>query len=243
MPRHHAHASPSLSPRQEFLAGMRDQLPILIGVAPFGMIFGALAIGSGLNALQAQAFSLFIFAGSAQFIALGLLSGGAPTLIVILTILVVNLRHLLYSASLAPRLAHLPLPWRAGLAWLLTDEAFALTSVRYRRPDLSCAHWYMLGCGLALWASWQVSTALGLALGAYIPQSLQLDFALPLTFLGLLTLLINTLPSLAAALLAGLLALALAGLPYRLHLLLGAMGGIGCGLLVERIQSGRGIKP
>jgi hypothetical protein len=99
---------------------------------------------------------------------------------------VVNLRHALYSASLAPFLSHLPLRWRLTLAYLLTDEAFAVSAPRYRQPDTTHAHGYALGAGLALWVEWQLSTAFGIVFGARIPPTLSLEFALPLTFLAML---------------------------------------------------------
>ncbi|MGD8759262.1 MAG: AzlC family ABC transporter permease [Anaerolineales bacterium] len=224
----------SQSPSAEFLAGARDQIPILLGVAPFGLIFGALALISGIPPLEAQGFSLFVFAGSAQFIAAGLIAEAASPLLVMFTILVVNLRHMLYSASMAPHLRPLPARWKIALSWLLTDEAFAVTSVRYRKSDREHAHWYFLGTGLTLWIVWQVSTALGIALSASVPESWSLDFALPLTFMALLTPFLADRPSWGAALCAGLLSLALVGLPYRLNLLIGASAGVAVGLLLER---------
>jgi 4-azaleucine resistance transporter AzlC len=228
------------TPQREFLAGMRDILPILLGVAPFGMIFGALSLTSGIPPLEAQAFSLFVFGGSAQFIAAGLIADGVPPLIIVFTILIVNLRHALYSASMAPHTQHLPIRWKVSLAWLLTDEAFAVTSIRYRRTNLTHAHWYALGTGLTLWATWQSSTAIGILLGARIPQSLSLDFFLPLTFLALLTPTLTDRPTWAAALSAGFAAVVLFSLPFKLGLLLAVALGIGIGLAVEMLRPARG---
>jgi 4-azaleucine resistance transporter AzlC len=218
---------------REFLTGARDQLPLLIGVAPFGMIFGALALTAGIPPLEAQGLSLFVFAGSAQFIAAGLIADGVPPVIIILTIMVVNLRHLLYSATFSSYFQHLPARWKAALAWLLTDEAFVVASIRYQRSDTVLAHWYTLGTGLALWVAWQLSTAIGIFLGAYIPANWSLDFALPLTFIALITPTLSDRPAWGAALAAGILAVVLAGLPYKLGLLLAASLGIGVGLMLE----------
>lgn len=207
---------------------------MLLGVVPFGLIFGALALSVGLTPLAAQGFSLFIFAGSAQFVAAGLVGDLTPPLVVVATILVVNLRHALYSASLASHLANLPTRWKLALAWLLTDEAFAVASGRYRRGALQYAHWYTLGTGMTLWAAWQVSTAVGIALGARIPEGFALDFAAPLTFLALLIPTLKTRANLAAAASAGILAVVLHGLPFRLGLLIGALIGVPIGMLVGR---------
>jgi len=219
--------------RRELLTGIRDQLPLLLGVVPFGLIFGALAISVGLSPLAAQGFSLFVFAGSAQFIAVSLIGESASALVVIVTIVLVNLRHALYSASLAPSLAHLPRAWKLALGWLLTDEAFAMASRRVRGGKLGNAHWYTLGTGLALWAAWQISTAAGIALGAGLPPSLSLDFALPLTFLALVAPTLVDRPTLVSAMSAGVLALAFINFPFRLGLVAASIAGVGLGLLVE----------
>ena len=221
------------TPRREFLDGARDQLPLLLGVVPFGLIFGALAVSAGIPPLEAQAFSFFIFAGSAQFVAIGLVAGQTPALLIVATILVVNLRHMLYSAALGPHVQHLSRRWKVPLAWLLTDEAFATASLRYQQDDRQHAHWYFLGTGLTLWASWQLSTLLGIALGARIPESWSLDFALPLTFLAILVPQVRDRPSLAAALVAGVLAVALAGMPLKLGLMVSILAGVAVGGMLE----------
>jgi 4-azaleucine resistance transporter AzlC len=216
-----------------------DQFPILLGVVPLGLIFGALAVRVGIPPLQAQAFSLFIFAGSAQFIAVGLVADGTPPIVIVLTILVVNLRHLLYSANIGPYLANLSRGWKLGLSWLLTDEAFALTSVRFQKKRTPNMHWYMLGTGLALWISWQMSTAAGITLGTQIPESWSLEFALPLTFMALIAPTLIDRPSWAAALGAGLLSLALTGLPFKLNLVVGVVAGVALGMVLENRKRAR----
>ena len=184
------------------------------------------------------AFSLFIFAGSAQFIAVGLIAEGTRALIVVLTIFVVNLRHMLYSASMAPHFNPLPMRWKLSLSWLLTDEAFAMASTRYMQGPIENAHWYMLGTGLALWGTWQVSTAVGILLGAGIPESWNLAFALPLTFLALLAPTLTDRASWAAAITGGVLAVLFGGWPFRLGLFVAAIAGITAGLLVEYRSKG-----
>lgn len=121
--------------RTEFLAGIRAELPILLGVVPFGMIYGALAVAAGLPTPAAQAMSSIVFAGSAQFILTQLIPAGAPPIVLLLTVFVVNLRHILYSASVAPYLHGLKTRWKWLLAYLLTDEAYAVTITHYRQID------------------------------------------------------------------------------------------------------------
>ncbi len=220
------------------MRGSRDQLPLLLGVVPFGLVFGALALKAGLPPAAAQAFSLLIFAGSAQFIAVGMLYS-APAWLIVATIFIVNLRHALYSASISPYVSRLPLRWQVPLAWLLTDEAFAVAAIRYRQPDTRLAHWYTLGTGLTLWAAWQASTAVGIVLGARVPESWGLEVALPLTFIALLILSISDRPGVAAALVAGIAAVLLNSLPYRLGLVMAAVLGIGVGVGLEAWRARR----
>jgi len=225
----------------EFVSGLRDEAPILIGVIPFGMIYGVLALAAGLSAGVAQAMSAVVFAGSAQFLAVKLIGTGTPALVVILTAFVVNLRHALYSASVAPHIKRLSPLWKGLLAYLLTDEAYVVTITHYNAPassnqqtiDEENKHWYFLGAGLALWGSWQISTAVGIFLGAQVPSSWSLDFTLALTFIALLVPNIKDRTSAAAALAAGITAMLAYGLPYKLGLIAAALVGIVVGLWSE----------
>jgi 4-azaleucine resistance transporter AzlC len=183
--------------------------------------------------------SVVVFAGSAQFVAVQLLGSGAPGLVVVLTTLVINLRHILYSASLAPYLAPLGRVWRWWLAYLLVDETYALAIARYGREagasTLSTGlHWYVLGVGSAVCATWQATTAIGLFLGALVPESWSLEFTLPLTFIALIVPSLRDRASLVAAVLAGLIAVASAGLPHKVGLIAAAAAGILAGLSLER---------
>ena len=220
----------------EFLAGGLAQLPLLLGVFPFRMIYGVLALQAGLAPAPAQAMSAILFAGSAQFIATQLFAQAVPVPIIILTTFVVNLRHALYSASLEPYVKHLSKPWKAVLAYLLTDEAYAVVVTRYTRRGVErYTHWFFLGAGLGLWSCWQISTALGIFLGAQIPANWGLDFTLALTFIALLVPALKDRPALVAALTAGLVALLAYHLPFRLGLIAAALAGIAAGLGSEKL--------
>jgi 4-azaleucine resistance transporter AzlC len=220
--------------RQEFWNGVRDEAPILLGVVPFGLLFGALAISAPLSSLAAQAMSSIIFAGSAQFIAAQLVGAGSSGLVILMVVFVVNLRHALYSASVAPHVRRLHTGWKLLLAYLLTDEAYAVTITHYAREgDSETRHWYFLGAGLTLWSSWQISTAIGIFIGAQIPASWPLGFILPLTFIALVVPALKDRAGVAAALVAGAVGLLAFGLPYKTGLLLAALIGILTGLLVE----------
>jgi len=210
---------------------------MLVGAAPLGAIFGTLAVPSGLSRGGALAMSLIVFAGSAQFIALTLLAGGAGLAVILLTTLVVNLRHALYSATLLPHVAGLRQRWRIPLAFWLTDETFAVMLRRYRAGDASpYKHWYYLGSGLSMYVNWFIWTLAGLVLGSSLPrlESLGLEFAMAATFTGIVTPMLRDRPMLGAALAAGAAALAGRGLPYKLGLLLAALAGVAVGVVLER---------
>ena len=221
--------------RTEFLAGVHAELPILLGVIPFGLIFGVLAISAGLSPVLAQAMSLIVFAGSAQFIAIPLLSTGVGMAVLWLTTFIVNVRHMLYSASIAPYARHLPMRWRWLLAYLLTDEAYVVSILHYNDDTVPNTHkyYYLLGAGLTLWTTWQLSTAVGIFLGAQVPYSWGLDFTLALTFIAMVIPVLQDKPSVAAALSAGIMAVIANPLPYKMGLMLAALTGIAVGLMIE----------
>lgn len=217
-----------------FWAGVRDEFPLLIGVFPFGLIYGTLALGAGIPLAAAQAMSSIVFAGSSQFAFAQLVHDSTPALVILLTIAVINLRHMLYSASLAPYLEGLSQRWKILLSYLMTDEAYAVAILNYERGGMSnTGHLYFLGAGLALWSTWQASSALGLWVGASVPSDLQLDFALPLTFIAMVVPALRNRPGVAAALSAGIMALFAHSLPYKLGLILASLTGILVGVYLE----------
>ena len=224
------------TPAVQFFAGARAELPILLGVAPFGMIYGILALGAGLSPLAAQAMSAIVFAGSSQFMLVQLVGMGTPALVMILTGFVINLRHALYSASIAPHTLSLNPLWKGLLSYLLTDEAYAVSILHYNKADSTSVnkHWYFFGAGLTLWTSWQISTAIGIFLGKQVPSSWGLDFTLALTFIALVFPVIRDRPTLFAAVAARITSNLAAGLPYKLGLVSAALVGILAGLFAER---------
>jgi 4-azaleucine resistance transporter AzlC len=222
--------------REQFLAGARDSAPMLLGAAPFAVIYGTLAITGGLSAAAAMAMSLFVFAGSAQFIALSLLAGGAGLAVVAFTTFVVNVRHALYSATLREHVAHLGARWRIPLAFALTDETFAVVQRHYAAPgSVEHKHWYYLGSCVAMYVNWVAWTAIGLWIGRSIDglESLGLEFAMAATFTGIVAPLLRRRPAVAAAVAAGVVALVAHPLPYKLGLMLAAVAGVAAGAWVE----------
>ncbi|HEY9878815.1 MAG TPA: AzlC family ABC transporter permease [Leptolyngbyaceae cyanobacterium] len=224
-------------PGSEFVAGARDTLPLIIGAIPFGIIFGTLAQGSGLSFTATLGMSAFVFAGSSQFIALGLLAAGATLPTVLLTTFVVNLRHMLYSASLLPYIQQLPQRWKLPIGFWLTDESFAVTIRHYSNPSPSpYKHWYYLGSALFMYSNWLFCTWLGLTVGQMIPNAASwgLDFAMVATFIGMTIPYVTTRPMVAAVLTAGITSVLAHGLPHQLGLIVAALLGVLAGIVVER---------
>ena len=230
--------------QRSFWAGVQAELPLLLGVVPFGMIYGVLALNAGLTPAPAQLMSSIVFAGSAQFITAQLVRDAVPGLVIVLTIAVVNLRHLLYSASVAPYMRALPMRWKVMLSYLLTDEAYAVTILNYEKGEGNPAgHWFFLGAGLTLWTSWQFSTAAGILLGTTLPEAWPLDFALPITFIALIIPALKDRPAIAASLTAGTVAVFAYGLPYKLGLMLAGLVGILVGTALEGRKPSEAVSP
>jgi 4-azaleucine resistance transporter AzlC len=228
------------SPRAEFLAGCRGVIPLVIGAVPFGVIFGTLSGSSGLSFGATLAMSAFVFAGSSQFIALGLLSSGTALPLIILTTLVVNLRHMLYAVSLVPYVQKLPQIWKLLLGFWLTDEAFAVAIARYPQPDTSPhKHWYHLGAATFMYANWLLCTLIGLTLGQFIPNARNwgLDFAMSVTFIGMAIPYLIHKPMVIAVLVAGISSLFTHSLPHQLGLMVSTLMGITAGVLSERLTA------
>lgn len=222
--------------RSEFIAGAKDTLPMVLGALPFGIIFGALAVDAGLSTAGAMGLSLFVFAGSAQFIGVGLLEQGAPLGIIVLTTFVVNLRHVLYSASLAPYMKYLPQRWLLPLAFWLTDETYAVVVRRYPQADNSPhKHWYHLGSSVFMYINWNFCTAVGIFTGQRLQglENLRLDFALVVTFIGIVVPLLVTRPMLLCALVAGATSVLANDMPNKMGLMLAAVLGIAAGVLAK----------
>jgi 4-azaleucine resistance transporter AzlC len=220
--------------RSEFLAGVRAELPLLVGVAPFGVAYGAYAIEQGLSSPLALAMSSIIFGGASQLVATRLISAGEAGIVVVLAVWLVNLRHMLYSAWLAPRLQHLPLRWRGGIAYLLTDEAYAVSSGRLAREPGSHGHWFVLGAGVALWVCWQLTSAIGVVAGTAMPESWELEFALPLTFIALIVPALGDRPAAGAALVAAVVAVVGYEWSYSTGLFAAIVAGMAAGMALER---------
>ena len=220
--------------RSEFWSGIREEAPLQIGIIPFGLVFGVIGLESGLSFLQTILMSVILFGGASQIVFAQLVATGTPTPVLIGSVSTINLRHMLYSISIAPYIRDLPLRWRIPLAYLLTDEAYAVSIKRFQsQPASPFMHYHLLGTGLTLWIVWQSSTIIGAVAGASIPESWQLSFAVPLTFLAIVAPNIKLRSDLVAALAAGISAIALQPLPWNLWLIIAALIGIAAGVIAS----------
>lgn len=226
-----------MSRLQQFVYGIGDSIPMIVGLVPFGLIYGALASLAGLSLGQVLGMSLLVYAGSAQFIAISLLTLGSGAVVILLTTLVVNLRHVLYSAALQPYVGGLPQRWRVPLAFSLTDETFAVVQRRYlARGMAQHGQWYHAGVAMALYLAWLGSSLVGALFGLRVPNlaGWGLDFAMLATFIGIVVPALRSQPQIAAALVAGAVALLCHTWPYKLGLMAAALCGIALGVCLER---------
>ncbi len=222
-----------------FVEGIRDMLPMLMGIVPFGIVCGVGALTAGASVWETLAMSLIIFSGAAQIAATQLIADGAPFAVIVLTCFVLSLRFLMYSAALAPHVRALDPRWRNLLAFLLTDQAFAATIRRFRESrDVRANASYFLGSGGLLWVTWAVATVAGRLLGSVIPTSWELDFAVPLVFIALLAPLLRDRVSVVVFAIAAIAVVGLDALPMRLSLICAGLLAIVCGVIAEQLRSG-----
>ncbi len=224
-------------------AAVMDILPLALAVVPWGMLCGSLALQSGLSPLQAQFMSLAVFAGAAQLAALGLISGGSGNLTAIVgSTAVVSSRHLLYSAVFRPDVLALSLRWRLALAFLLTDEMFAVTVAHKHRTGYFSAR-YALITGLVFYLAWNVATLTGILVGSLFTDIGQMgfDFAIAATFIAMVAPAVSTQPVLAAVLVSAIVAVVCEVLQFRQGLLLASLVGMVVGYLLSW-EKGKGVR-
>lgn len=226
--------------RAAALAGARTIMPLMPGVIPFALVSAYAAREAGLDIAQAMGLSTILFAGAAQIAFTSLVASGAVAPVILATVLVINLRFFMYSASLAPYLRSEPMWRRALMAYMLTDQAYAVSINRYTEsPEGAHKAWFYLGAAVPMWSIWQTFTLGGLLLGARIPPEWGLEFTVPLVFLVLLVPAVRDRPGFEAAIVSGGVAVMLAGLPWNLGLMLGALSGVTWGVLAGNRLSRR----
>lgn len=223
----------------DYVQGARDSIPIMIGVIPFGITCGVMGLTAGLTPAETILMSLLVFAGAAQFIGITMLGAGITGWgIIVFTTLLINLRHLLMGASLAPHLLKLPLARQLLLTFSLTDEAYAITANRTAQAGYSAN--YQMGCSWALYFTWALSTVVGVLVGSYIPDPLAwgLDFAMPATFLAMLMPRLNNPVSVMVCLVAAVMAVVGAMyLPGKWYIIIACLSASLIGGLLEKEEN------
>ena len=224
-----------MNSRSDVRAGVAAITPLLLGVVPFGLVAGATPVVEGFGTAAAVGLSTILFAGASQLAVVEALADGGSALVAVVAACTINLRMLLYSASLAPYVAHQSKGRRLLTAYLLTDQAYAMSITRWSAEDPPAPEHrfgYYVGAGALLWFVWQVSTLLGALVGNAIPEDVPLDFAVPLVFLVLLVPAIVTPAAAVAAVCGGVAAVVAAELGAgSLSILIGALAGIAGGTL------------
>ncbi|WP_176085183.1 AzlC family ABC transporter permease [Martelella sp. HB161492] len=211
-----------------FLTGLKDGLVPSLSAAPFGVLFGAVAVAQGQTVFETALMSITIFAGASQLVGVELFGHRVAAWIIILSIVAVNFRHVLYSAAMTPAITHFSLPEKAIAFFLMTDPQFAETLKRHENGHGVSFVWY-LGVGLCLYGFWNVMTLIGATLGGFIddPAALGLDILLPIYFLSLVIGFRkrdNFLPVVLVSALGSVIAYATIGSPW--HVSIGALAGI-----------------
>lgn len=224
----------------DFVAGMQAMTPILISVLPFAMITGVVSVRLGLSAWQAAAGSVLMFAGTAQIAAMQLFAQGAPLLVILVTVFFINLRFVMYSASIALHIRGAA-PWiKALAAYPLTDQSFMVSLYGFeQRHSRGRRLWFYAGAALSLWCAWQLALLAGAVLGGQLPEDWGLEFAVPLTFLALLIPAIVDRATLAATVVAASVAVAAHSLPWNMSLIAGALAGVAAGMATARLTGPR----
>ena len=219
---------------REIRRGLLAAAPLAPGIAVFGFLYGMLARQAGLTPFQAWGMSMTVFAGSAQFVAVGMWPSSSP-LPIILTTFVINLRHLLLGLSIGTYFQGLPRRWKLPLAFWLTDEAYAVAIAEYRRGTGNAL--YYLGAALSVYLVWPIAGLAGALVGTALPDPSRwgLDLVFPLTFLGLLVGFLDDRTSILIAVVSGIIALMAASLlPGSWYVIVAGVLGSTLGLALER---------
>ena len=221
---------------REFWKGVLAQLPLQLGIVPFGLVFGVLGIASGLSVAQTILMSSIVFGGASQVVFTQLWSTGTSPIVTGGSVAIINMRHVIYSANISKYISVLSLKWRIALGYLLTDEAFAVSFKEFENKN-RFAHYHLLGGGLTLWFFWQISTIAGVLLGTKIPSNLNLEFAIPLTFMAIILPKLRSFAHLSAAIIASIIAIFGQNLPHNLWIILAAVIGMVVGGFIDKRTS------
>jgi len=228
-----------LKQKNDFIAGMKNSFPIIMGYIPIGITYGILASQAGLNIITTVSMSLIVFAGSSQFICIDMINNGAATLAIIIMTFLVNLRHLLMSASLSLHFKKSNAKILPLLSFFITDESFAVGSAEinnYEHRD-----YFFLGLGITAYLGWVISSFIGVSLGNIIPaiDSIGLNFVLPAMFIVLLVLQIQNRLDIFISIISGMISIVFIYLlPGNWNVILATIIAASLGVVIERWNPG-----
>ena len=223
-----------------FKQGILEELPLQLGVFPFGVIYGVMAIETGLTPMQAFLMSSIIFGGASQIAFVQLISNATPFGVIVTTVGAINSRHFLYSISMMEFLKNLSLKWRVILGYLLTDEAYAISIRRFiNEPNTSFLHFHLLGTGITLFLSWQISTLTGVLLGGDLPQFLDLQFIIPLTFIAIIIPMIRSISTLLVVISSAFCGLIFKNLDISFWIIISGFIGVLVGIASNKLDKKR----
>ena len=227
----------SSSSSQRFWLGALHIIPLCLAVFPWGVLAGSMAVTQGFTPLQSIGLSVFVFAGAAQLVTISMVAAGSGFIAICLTILVITAQHLLYALILREHVSGLPLKKRLPVAFLLTDELFAL-SVGKKTYDFA----YLMGAGLCFYLAWIGFTVIGVVLAASVPNlaDYHLDFSIVATFIAIVVPMIKRLSTLVGVVISLVLSLVLTSLAVSGAIVIAGLFGMLCAVVVARAR-GEGI--
>jgi predicted branched-subunit amino acid permease len=225
--------SPAVRRLPEFRGGMRDMLPIALGVGAWGLMTGVAMVKSGMSVFESVAMTLLVYAGSSQLASIPLLVAGAPLGVILAAGFCVNLRFVVFSLHLRPYFMHMPRWRRMTHGYLTADMSYAMFTRRYPQPAGSVAgqqaeEAYLVGNYFVTWCAWMGLSLAGIALANFIPQSWGLGFAGVLSLVAIVCSMATTRLRILAVLIASATAVVAFALPFKLNI----VAGIGVAVLL-----------
>ncbi|MFS2327058.1 MULTISPECIES: AzlC family ABC transporter permease [Brucella] len=229
------------SVHHDFWVGVKRGVPIVAAGAPFGLLFGAVAIDNGFTIAEAIFMSGMIYAGASQMVGLDLFGQKIAPWMIVLSIFAVNFRHVLYSATVGRRIRHFTFTQKAVAFFLLVDPQYAEVEIRAEAGRKISFAWYM-GLGLTIYVCWLIETLIGALFGNLIsdPYALGIDFLLPIYFLGMVMSFRHRehwWPVVIVSAVCAVAAYKFVGSPW--HVTLGAMGGVILAAVLAKPQEGK----
>ncbi len=229
--------------KKEILAGISKGFPVFVGYLPIGFAYGILAMQAGFTIFETILMSILVYAGSGQFIAVGMIGAGAGLASIVLTTFLVNLRHLLMSASLSNYLKGIKKTKLAAFAYHITDESFAVNS-SWLKTDSKIPFPSLAAVNITSYLGWVLGGTIGAFAGsqAIDVEKYGLDYALPAMFIILLIYQLENKKFLTLAILAGTMSIFLADLlPHNLHIILTTVLVSTLGVLWTKLSRAKGV--